>query len=194
MLSKSFAWICKCIISKVITSMNFKVVHSKRWEKLAKLPSTSISFGEHAYFLVVSWQVNNYNFQGRAHFLPIAKLSIVKSKSYMMNEWITILNNQKKKKGRNKSCLPTIYFLLFLVYTLPFLKPIFLLWKNLIRKTIPTFWTLSFLVIRFINWKNFCSLLTLFFINVISITDHWGLKIYIGFPYLCTPKYIYQVL
>ena len=144
------------------------------------------------YFLVVSWQVNNYNFQGRAHFLPIAKLSIVKSKSYM-NEWITILNNQKKKKGRNKSCLPTIYFLLFLVYTLPFLKPIFLLWKNLIRKTIPTFWTLSFLVIRFINWKNFCSLLTLFFYQ--CYINNWSLRTQDLYRFcICTPKYIYQVL
>ena len=145
------------------------------------------------YFLVVSWQVNNYNFQGRAHFLPIAKLSIVKSKSYMMNEWITILNNQKKKKGRNKSCLPTIYFLLFLVYTLPFLKPIFLLCKNLIRKTIPTFWTLSFLVIRFINWKNFCSLLTLFFYQ--CYINNWSLRTQDLYRFcICTPKYIYQVL
>ena len=144
------------------------------------------------YFLVVSWQVNNYNFQGRAHFLPIAKLSIVKSKSYM-NEWITILNNQKKKKGRNKSCLPTIYFLLFLVYTLPFLKPIFLLCKNLIRKTIPTFWTLSFLVIRFINWKNFCSLLTLFFYQ--CYINNWSLRTQDLYRFcICTPKYIYQVL
>ena len=141
----------------------------------------------------MSWQVNNYNFQGRAHFLPIAKLSIVKSKSYMMNEWITILNNQKKKKGRNKSCLPTIYFLLFLVYTLPFLKPIFLLCKNLIRKTIPTFWTLSFLVIRFINWKNFCSLLTLFFYQ--CYINNWSLRTQDLYRFcICTPKYIYQVL
>ena len=146
------------------------------------------------YFLVVSWQVNNYNFQGRAHFLPIAKLSIVKSKSYMMNEWITILNNQKKKKGRNKSCLPTIYFLLFLVYTLPFLKPIFLLCKNLIRKTIPTFWTLSFLV-QIHKLEEFLFTFNLvFFINVISITDHWGLKIYIGFAYVLQSMYTKYIL
>ena len=99
----------------MVDTIRHLIHKSLRWEKLDKLPSTSISFGENAYFLGVSWQVNNYNFQGRAHFLPIPKLSIVKSKSYM-NEWITILNNQKKKKGRNKSCLPTIYFLLFLVY------------------------------------------------------------------------------